>query len=139
MSLLPVCSKILEKVIVNQINEAMERFNCIPETQFGFKRKTSTVHANIKLINMVTKELNESKKVGVVLIDVKKAFDSCNHEIICSKIKAIGGGVLINNWIKNYLNNREQFVSLSNMSSEKQRVTLGVVQGSVLGPLLFKI
>ena len=139
VSLLPVISKVLEKIIVNQLELIMDERNLIHGNQFGFKKRTSTIHANIKLSQIITKALNEKKKVGVVLIDVKKAFDSCDHRIIVNKIKHLGGGLKICSWITDYLKNRTQSIHVKGKKSKNHVIDLGVGQGTVLGPLLFKI
>ena len=70
----------------------------------------------------------------MLLLDVQKVFDSVNHEILCSKLECMG----INpSWFRSYLSNRQQLVSVDGISSEFQKITCGVPQGSLLGPLLY--
>ena len=139
ISLLPTLSKLLEKAVAKQINSALDLYRVIPDNQFGFKKATSTIHANIKILNTIVKAKRENKYVAVILIDVKKAFDSCSHEIILSKLKNAGASNRVVNWVKSYLNNRRQHVKLDNEISKEMIVSLGVGQGTCLGPLLFKL
>ena len=72
-----------------------------------------------------------------IFIDIKKAFDTVDHEILLKKLNIYGVRDSANLWFKNYLNDREQFVSINGIESGKQKMSCGVPQGSVLGPLLF--
>ena len=87
-------------------------------------------------MNKITDSLNKKKSIAI-FCDLKKAFDTCNHEILLSKLKkyAIDGCEL--EWFRSYLTNRKQFVTIFNYSSPLLDISLGVPQGSILGPLLF--
>ena len=74
-----------------------------------------------------------------VFIDLEQAFDTVNHEILCEKLTYYGLRGKINDLIRSYLNNRNQFVSINGTDSKVQKITCGVPQGSSLGPLLFLI
>ena len=78
-----------------------------------------------------------SAKTITIFIDLKKAFDTVDHKILRSKMKHYGVRDSPNKWFENYLNDREQFVAINGVESEKVKMVCGVPQGSVLGPLLF--
>jgi len=87
ISLLPVLSKILEKVINKQITEKLDAMHIIDDNQYGFRAGHSTEDAVVKFIDYIEKAKNSNKHVISIHIDVSKAFDSCNHEIMKSKLQ----------------------------------------------------
>ena len=74
-----------------------------------------------------------------VFIDLQKAFDTVDHDILLKKLEYYGIRGIANNWFRSYLSNRKQFVSIDGFESQVTKMDLGVPQGSVLGPLLFLI
>ena len=83
--------------------------------------------------------MENNKLTGVVFLDLKKAFDTVNHQILINKLNSINVSNHSQNWFKNYLSNRHQCVKIQNKRSNKKLITCGVPQGSILGPLLFII
>ena len=81
--------------------------------------------------------LNKKKHSIAIFCDLKKAFDTCDHNILLSKLKKYGVEGMELDWFQSYLSNRKQFVSVGNRSSSLLEISLGVPQGSILGPLLF--
>ena len=109
------------------------------QNQFGFRKNNSTTFALHEITEKI-KETISNKKYGCgIFIDLRKAFDTVNHEISLRKLEHYGirGKVLF--WFKSYLTNRKQYVSFNGESSEHKNITCGVPQGSCLGPLLFLI
>ena len=91
----------------------------------------------VHFLNKITVSLNDKKHTVAIFCDLKKAFDTCNHDILFKKLKNYGieGSEL--NWFKSYLSERKQFVSIGASSSVLLDISLGVPQGSILGSLLF--
>ena len=113
--------------------------NIIFESQSWFQKNKSTLHSLIEIVENIRSSM-ESKKYGCgIFIDLKKAFDTVNHDTLLLKLEHYGirGNSL--NCFKSYLNNRSQFVSINNKCSEINKLTCGVPQGSALRPLLFLI
>ena len=109
--------------------------NLFYKKQFGFQRNCSTEHAI--LAEQITKSFDNNSLMLGVFIDLSKAFDTVNHEILLAKLNHYGIKGRTHNWIKNYLKGRKQFVISKNSGLIK--VICGVPQGSILGPLLFLI
>jgi hypothetical protein len=137
ISLLSTFSKILEKIVQSRLFDYLETHNLITPQQFSFRPSHSTVHPITLLLNKVTAALNEKKHLIIIFCDIKKAFDTCNHTILLSKLSKLGicGAEL--EWFRSYLSNRQQFVSICDYDSILLSILTGVPQGSILGPLLF--
>ena len=106
---------------------------------FGFRQKYSTVHALISLTENIRKNLDEGNIGCGIFVDLQKAFDTVEHDILLSKLEHYGIRGLANEWFKSYLSNRKQYVSINGYDSNLADVKFGVPQGSVLGPLLFLV
>ena len=135
--MLPTFCKIIETLIATTLNNFLELHSIIYPKQFGFRSGSSTTHSLISIIETVKKTLDEKKYGCGIFIDLKKAFDTVNHEILLQKLKHYGIRDVAFSWFKSYLTNRKQFVHLNDIDSEIKNITCGVPQGSVLGPLLF--
>jgi len=137
ISLLSQISKILEKIIGVQLTNHLDRNNILYEHQYGFQRNKSTEHNLIHAFNYIGKALNENKYCIGVFFDLKKAFDVCSYDILIMKLEKMGIRGMALNWFKSYLRNRTQFVDINgNFSTEKDILTC-ILQGSILGPILF--
>ena len=137
ISLLSNLNKILEKLVHNRVYKFLEDFQCIYSLQFGFRKKHSTNHALIDITETIRQALDDKKHVCGVFVDLQKAFDTVNHDILISKLDHYGIRGTANNWFASYLKNRSQFVSILGYESSTKPINHGVPQGSVLGPLLF--
>ena len=109
----------------------------IYKQQFGFRSKHSTTHALISITESIKSLIDLGIIVGGVFIDLQKAFDTINHEILCDKISYYGFRGISQQLIRSFLTNRKQYVSINGFNSQEKHVICGVPQGSTLGPLLF--
>ena len=137
ISLLPVFSKIFEKVIYKRMFQYLTENNMIYERQFGFRENHSTHHALISITESIKESIDTGNIVGGVFIDLQKAFDTVNHKILCNKLSYYGFRGKINDLIQSFLSNRHQYVSINGYDSSHLEIKCGVPQGSTLGPLLF--
>ena len=137
ISLLSNIEKIFEKVIYSRLIGFLNEFNQIYARQFGFRKSHSTIHTLINIVERIRRSLDKGEFVCGVFVDLQKAFDTVDHEILLAKLSHYGIRGIANQWLKSYLSNRHQFVCLSNISSSLKPIIHGVPQGSVLGPLLF--
>lgn len=137
ISLLSSFSKILERTAYNILNDFIEKNKILSTSQHGFRKNKSTETASISLLNYVYNELDKGKMVVSLLLDLKSAFDCINPRIICDKLYNLGIREPMLNWIYSYLCNRSLIVQIDNYLSQSHDITLGVPQGSVLGPLIF--
>ena len=102
--------------------------------QSGFRREHSTDTCLINLMDYINNSISEGDYVGMVLLDLQKAFDTVNHSILCEKLRIMGVGNI--DWFISYLANRKQIVNVNSTNSSHGLVTCGVPQGSILDSLL---
>jgi hypothetical protein len=139
ISLLPAISKIYEKAIYNQLYKYMCTNNLLHPSQYGFRRAHSTEFAALEIVDRIGKELDSRKTPIAIFLDLSKAFDTLNHDILITKLQYYGLEDRTIQWFKSYLTNRKQALKFNNELSDWQEINTGVPQGSVLGPLLFLI
>lgn len=137
VSLLPQFSKILEKLFNSRLDSFLEKCNVLSESQYGFRSNRSTSQAIIESIEKITDAIDNKQYAIGIFIDLKKAFDTINHNILVNKLEKIEIRGIANEWIKSYLDRRQQFVKLGKYCSKCLDIACGVPQGSILGPKLF--
>ena len=114
----------------------IDKNQLIYERQFGFRAKHSTNHALIST-EAIKAELDNGNYVGGVFIDLQKAFDTVNDDILCENLAFYGFREIVNSSSSRFYQNRQQYVSINGFDSSKLDIHCGVPQGSTLGPLLF--
>ena len=131
--------KIFEKLINRQLKDYLKRFDLLYEYQYAFREGFSTDLALMHFNDYVKKEIDFGNYVLTLFIDLKKAFDTVNHQILLRKMEHYGIRGHCNSFFASYLNDRKQYVHCNNVDSSILDMTCGVPQGSVLGPTLFLI
>ena len=139
ISLLPTLSKVIEKVVQAQLHKYMSENNLFTNSQYGFRSNHSTEHAAIEFVDRVAQKLDEGEIPFSIFIDLSKAFDTLDHNILLQKLQHYGIRGIALNWFKSYLTERTQSVKFNGEISAPVTLKTGVPQGSVLGPLLFLI
>ena len=139
ISILPIFSKIFEKIVCNQLYNYFELFKLFNPSQFGFRKKVSTSNAITNTLQYIYDHLDQGDSVVSIFLDFSKAFDCVNHKILLEKMSMYGVRGVASRWFQSYLSGRRQYVSLNNATSELCSIDRGVPQGSILGPLLFLI
>ena len=139
ISLLSNIGKIFERVMFNRIERFLNEHNLIYKYQYGFRKKYSTNHALLSIVEEINTNLDNKNFACGVFVDLQKAFDTVDHQILQSKLSHYGINGFANKWLSSYLTNRSQSVTLNGFTSEEKKISCGVPQGSILGPLLFTI
>ena len=139
ISILPFISKILEKCIHSRLVSFLSSSNVLCAEQFGFRKNSSTADALISLTENFFENINKKLSTINVFVDYRKAFDTINHAILIRKLEAYGIRGVPLELFSSYLSNRSQRVIVNDKSSSLRMQTLGVPQGTCLGPLLFTI
>ena len=132
--LLSNIEKILEKLMYKRLYTFLNNNNAIYNLQFGFRQQYSISHALINVTENIRKALDGNIGCGV-FVDLQKAFDTVDHQILLAKLNHYGIRGVSNDWFKSYLSNHSQYVSINGYESGLVALNCGVPHGSVLGPL----
>lgn len=142
ISILPCASKVIERVVCDQLSAYLEKNGILPELQSGFRKGRSTVTALLDVVDNILQARDVGESTILVLLDFSRAFDCINVSLLLSKMSYYGFDVSAVKWFDSYLSGRVQTVALRRMDGSTLRSALcpverGVPQGSILGPLLF--
>ena len=139
ISNLSYLSKIIETVVYEQTWSHLSSLNIIPEEQSAYRENHSTETTNCAIMNDMIEIIRNNECGILIMIDLSAAFDTVNHTYLLEDLKNVGIEEDCYRWYETYLQGREVTVIISNTKSETRKLTKGVPQGSVLGPMLFSI
>ena len=137
ISILPALSKIFERSATNQLIDFLETNNVLSSNQHAYRKSHNTATCLFEVTNYLYQLIDDKKLAAVISLDLSKAFDSINHNLLLNKLSTMGLSENSILWIKSYLTNRQQFAQFKDYTSTNQAITAGVPQGSIIGPLLF--
>ena len=140
VSHLSFISKLIEKVVVKQLNEVISHEGLLNVNQSAYKSSHSTETTLLKIQNDIALSVDSGKAVALTLLDLSAAFDTIDYSLLYDCLHdwfGLDGTVL--SWFKSYLSNRKQKIKIGDSFSEAVILPFGVPQGSVLGPLLFTL
>ena len=136
ISLLSIFNQLLEKIISKRLTSFINNHNILYSKQFSFRSQHSTLQAVLSIIHKIQEGVESRKYLCGVVLDLSKAFDIVNHNILLQKLEHYGiRGVVLK--FQSYSKNRKQFVSIGNFRSDISYISCGVPQGSVLGHFFF--
>ena len=139
ISVLPCFSKIYEKIMYKHLYKHLSDNNILYRKQFGFQEKLSTKHAIMQLVNQINCSFEENLYTLGTFIDLSKAFDSVDHNILITKLENYGVTGTNLQWFKSYLENRKRCIAYKTFLTSYINISCGVPQGSILGPLIFLV
>ena len=139
VSLLPICGKIFEKIILDNLYPYIFKNNFIHDKQSGYRRGDSTVKQLLSITHEIYKAFDKGHEVRAVFLDISKAFDKVWSQGLIFKLKTIGIEGEVLDILSSFLEDRQQRVTLDGEISDWANVEAGVPQGSILGPILFLI
>ena len=139
ISMLPVFSKILEKIVAKKLLSFLDSTNQLYQHQYGFRARHSTTHPVVHLLNQIANENDKITKniTMATFLDLSKAFDSLSHSLLLRKLENMGVRGVANIWFHSYLTDRKQYMEMYKVKSNLDPLQCGVPQGSIFGPILF--
>ena len=134
----------MEKILYTRIYKFLDKNNILYESQFGFQSNHSCEHAIAKLIGRLLQAKEQDQHSAAIFLDLLKAFDTLNHEVLLMKLEHYGIRDTVHKWFESYLHNRSLIAKITTGTnnttySDSYDISYGTAQGSCLGPLLFLI
>ena len=126
-------------MIKSRLIKFWDKLNAFSPTQFGFRTNYSTSLAITQVHECISRKLDDRQTVCGIFMDLAKAFDTVDHNVLLFKLDQYGIRRVAYDLISSYLNNSRQLVAVNNYESDEKIIETGVPQGSVLGPLFFLI
>ena len=139
VAVLPSMSKVIEKVIIGRLKRHMETNRLLADTQNAYREKRSVTTAVLQLYDEILKHQEQSRDSACVFLDCSAAFDTIQHRVLMGKLELYGVDEKGMRWIKDYLSDRAQFVSIGGKRSDIKRILDGAFQGSIGGPWAFLV
>uniref|UniRef100_A0AAZ3NRP2 Reverse transcriptase domain-containing protein n=1 Tax=Oncorhynchus tshawytscha TaxID=74940 RepID=A0AAZ3NRP2_ONCTS len=139
ISILPCLSKVFESQVNKQITDHFESHHTFSAMQSGFRAGHGCTSATLKVLNDILTAIDKKHYCAAVFIDLAKAFDSVNHHILIGRLDSLGFSNDCLAWFTNYFSDRVQCVKSEGLLSGPLAVSMGVPQGSILGPTLFSV
>ena len=137
ISILTIISKVLEKLFHNRLIFFINKHNILHSNQFGFRKNKSTSTFVGQVLSSLLDKCKVDKKVVPTLLDLKKAFDFIDRDLLIIKFKHYGIRGTLLHWLCSYLTNRTQKVNVNYSFSNVLPISAGVLQGSLIAPILF--
>ena len=139
ISVLLIVSNIMERVMYDQLYNYLTKFELLSDCQFGIRKFHATSIALLDCTNSWYMNMDRKKINLVVLVDLKKAFDTVDHEILLMKLEIYGIKGPALSLLRSYVANRTQKCQINRSTSSERIIKCGVPQGSILEPLLFLV
>ena len=137
LSVIAHLAKLIEKCVHKQLVDFLYSHSFISKDQFAYLKNHSTSHCLHRLVDDILENTNFKEKTALCFIDIRKCFDTINHEILLQKLQKYGIRNKVLKWFSSYLKDRSQVVCKNNILSEVKSVNIGVPQGTILAPILF--
>ena len=139
ISNLSSANKIFELLTFNRMNSFVNKYKILSDCQYGFRKGKNTTQAIFHLTTDFLECFNKKTYTIAIFLDLRKAFDTVNKDILIYKLNLLGFRGISNQFLNSYMTDRKQYVDVDGYISEMQNISVGVPQGSVLGPLLFNL